>query len=131
MDDDDDDNLRFEIWATAVMGAVALVLVVLYMLTIPAKAQDSLTSSEVFKVSIPLTCRRTPGASEAVLSKDHKEAIVGFGIASSERAIVSFFRSESGDTWTILMRVPTGETCLLTSGSSWRSVPWQAESIPN
>ncbi len=57
------------------------------------------------------------------LEKGHSEKPVSMGLASNG-AVIEVFASESG-TFTIIMTLPTGMSCLMAAGEDWQELPKQ------
>ncbi len=57
------------------------------------------------------------------LKKGHSEDPVSIGLASNG-AVIEVFASPSG-TFTIVMTLPNGISCLMTAGESWQDLPRQ------
>jgi len=55
------------------------------------------------------------------LSSAYKEQPVAMGLASSG-GIVEVLTNEQGTTWTIIVTMPSGVTCLVASGEGWEAV---------
>ena len=56
------------------------------------------------------------------LSKKYSEKPVALGIAHNG-GVVEVWSSLSGNSWTILITMPDGLTCMVTSGESWETLP--------
>lgn len=54
------------------------------------------------------------------LEEGHEEQKTAAGLTGSG-GLVELFTADTG-SWTLLMTLPTGLTCLLSSGSNWESV---------
>ena len=73
----------------------------------------------------------TPASAQAVctqhadlvkqLGTTHAESPVGIGLASNG-GIVQVFSSEDGASWTIVMTMPSGISCLMAAGESWELI---------
>lgn len=50
-----------------------------------------------------------------------KETVIGLGI-NSEGALVEIFTNADRMTWTIIVTVPHGLSCVVTSGQDWKQV---------
>lgn len=57
------------------------------------------------------------------LAKGHSETPVSMGLASNG-AVIEVFASDSG-TFTIIMTLPTGVSCLMAAGEDWQELPKQ------
>lgn len=49
----------------------------------------------------------------------HNEFLVGEGLTVSG-AVVELFTARNGETWSLLLTVPGGVTCLIGAGSEWQ-----------
>ena len=54
------------------------------------------------------------------LSKKYGEHRVGLGL-SRENGVVEIYTSEATGSWTILMSLPNGVTCLMAAGAAWEA----------
>lgn len=54
------------------------------------------------------------------LASEYQEAPVGIGLASNG-AVVELLTSSTG-TWTLLVTMPKGSTCLMGTGEAWQAV---------
>lgn len=50
------------------------------------------------------------------------ESRTGAGL-STQNGIVEVFASEETGTWTIILTLPTGQSCLVAAGNSWQAGP--------
>lgn len=55
------------------------------------------------------------------LAAEYQEAPVGIGLASNG-AVVELLTASSG-TWTLIVTMPKGSTCLMGTGEAWQAVP--------
>ena len=62
------------------------------------------------------------------LKKGHSEDPVSIGLASNG-AVIEVFASPSG-TFTIVMTMPNGTSCLMMAGESWQDLPRQTAGTP-
>ena len=56
----------------------------------------------------------------AKLAEQYKEAPVGIGLASNG-GLIELLTSEAGTTWTLIITVPNGATCILAAGEDWQA----------
>ncbi|MEM8871797.1 MAG: hypothetical protein AAGB10_05390 [Pseudomonadota bacterium] len=56
------------------------------------------------------------------LQDGYGESRAGAGL-STTNGIVEVFASEESGTWTIILTLPTGKSCLVAAGNSWESGP--------
>lgn len=71
------------------------------------------------------------GAREALLdrlSTKYEEAPVGIGVTATG-SLLEVLASPSG-SWTIIVTVPGGPTCLVSAGDGWRNAPVQLAKDP-
>ena len=94
---------------------LVLVTAVLSLLAWPAFAQPAACSSRdnVLKQ----------------LSNQFSEAPIGMGVVGNG-GIIEFLSSKAGQTWTIILTMPNGVSCLIAAGESWERVPVKAKPDP-
>jgi len=63
-----------------------------------------------------------------ILKKNYKEVPVALGISQKNTEAFEIFASEEG-TWTVIMTMSTGQTCIMAAGHSWRDLPKQVAGI--
>lgn len=56
------------------------------------------------------------------LSSQYSEAPVAMGIANNG-GVVEILSSKSGTSWTIILTMPNGVTCMIAAGENWESLP--------
>ncbi|MDH3235736.1 MAG: hypothetical protein OEQ29_19605 [Alphaproteobacteria bacterium] len=56
------------------------------------------------------------------LSKNYKEKSIALGVANNG-GVVELFTAKDGKTWTIVITLPTGPTCLIAAGKDWEDLP--------
>jgi hypothetical protein len=56
------------------------------------------------------------------LAENYKEAPVAFGVTSDGR-LIEVLSTNGGGTWTIIVSMPNGTTCLIAAGEAWRTRP--------
>jgi len=56
----------------------------------------------------------------AQLSEKFKETPVGIGLAGNG-GLIELLTANAGTTWTLIITLPNGPTCLLAAGSDWQS----------
>ena len=56
------------------------------------------------------------------LSSQYSEAPVAMGIANNG-GVVEILSSQSGTSWTIILTMPNGVTCMIAAGENWESLP--------
>ena len=55
------------------------------------------------------------------LRNNHAETPVEQGLTNENGWLVELFASADGETWTLLLTFPNGESCLITAGHNWRA----------
>lgn len=95
-------RFRPPIWAYI---AIALIALVLLAIGSAARAQG-----------VP-PCLSFTSVVETLGQKHHEEP-VAVGLVN-EGAVVVLFSTAGGETWTLVVRKASGETCFLASGSGW------------
>ncbi len=89
-----------------VLGTTLLALVLLLGVQSSASAQSACAShAEVTKQ----------------LGSAYSEAQVAIGLASNG-GVVEVFSTDDGATWTIVMTMPSGKTCVVASGEVWERI---------
>ncbi len=76
-------------------------------------------------LSLPAQAQNICTARAAVvghLDTKYSEAPVAMGLANNG-GVIEVLSSGSGTTWTIIITMPNGVTCLLAAGESWESLP--------
>ena len=61
-----------------------------------------------------------------LLAVKYHEEPVASGI-SSKGALIEVFSTEDGDTWTILLTAPRGNSCIVDTGQAWQPKPHEFE----
>ena len=56
----------------------------------------------------------------AQLSERYHEAPVGIGVAGNG-GLIELLTASTGSTWTLIITVPNGPTCLLAAGQDWQA----------
>jgi hypothetical protein len=64
------------------------------------------------------------------LEKEYGEVIVGLGLDNSGRMILEVYASPSG-TWTVLVTVAGGPSCIRATGQGWQSAAPQKPGRPS
>jgi hypothetical protein len=54
------------------------------------------------------------------LAEQYKESPVGVGVATNG-GVIELLTTETGATWTIIITVPSGQTCILAAGEDWQA----------
>ena len=57
-----------------------------------------------------------------VLRKDYKEAPLAMGLSQKSTEAFEIFTSEEG-SWTVMMTMSNGTTCIMAAGHSWQNLP--------
>lgn len=56
------------------------------------------------------------------LGKQHAETPVALGL-SANGGVVEVFSTKDGSTWTMVITMPNGVTCMMAAGESWEAFP--------
>ena len=56
------------------------------------------------------------------LSNKYSEAPVAMGIANNG-GVIEILSSKTGNSWTIILTMPNGMTCMIAAGENWESIP--------
>ena len=56
------------------------------------------------------------------LASQYSEAPVAMGIANNG-GVVEILSSQSGTSWTIILTMPNGVSCMIAAGENWESLP--------
>ena len=56
------------------------------------------------------------------LSKNFQERSMALGVANNG-GVVELFTAKDGKTWTLVITLPHGPTCLLAAGKDWEALP--------
>lgn len=63
------------------------------------------------------------------LSKKYSENPVAIGLANNG-GVIEVLSSKQGASWTIVITMPNGMTCMIAAGENWESVPRVAKAEP-
>ena len=61
------------------------------------------------------------------LAENYQEAPISRGIANNG-GLIEVLTSRDGSTWTILITMPDGQTCMVAAGSDWGQLPSAVQS---
>ena len=78
----------------------------------------------VLPLSLPATAQNVCTARAELLGhldSKYSEAPVAMGLANNG-GVIEVLSSGAGTTWTIVITMPNGVTCLLAAGESWESL---------
>lgn len=53
------------------------------------------------------------------LAEGYSEAPIAHGLANANDRLIELFASENGETWTLIITFPNGQSCLITAGHNW------------
>ncbi len=85
--------------------------------TVPAAAQSQMACADRAVVTERLT-------------KNYGETFSGGGLRNSE-SIFEVWASDESGTWTIIMTMPNGQSCVMAAGTDWRKgLPQTPAGIP-
>ncbi len=60
------------------------------------------------------------------LAVKHKEAPIAAGVSSNGR-LIEVLSTHDGDTWTVMVTSPDGNSCVIASGQGWRAKPHEVD----
>ncbi len=63
------------------------------------------------------------------LSKKYQEAPVAMGLANNG-GVIEVLTSRAGGSWTIIITMPNGHSCMVAAGDSWQKLPESAAFDP-
>lgn len=78
------------------------------------------TFSSAAAWAAPTTCAPRPEVLDQ-LAENHAEAPVGIGFASNG-GLLELLTNDSGATWTLIITMPSGRSCMVAAGEDWRSL---------
>lgn len=87
-----------------------------------------LATTAAAQSAIPATCTERARALTHLAGK-YAESPVAMGLASNG-SILEVLTSRAGETWSILVTLPNGTTCLIASGEQWEKLPPQTAQGP-
>ena len=79
----------------------------------------------LFMLASPVLAQSLCGPRDAFIDKlknDYAETPFAHGLINSNDMLIEVFASKNGETWTLLLTYPNGESCLITAGKNWRAV---------
>ena len=97
------------------LGKFAAVAALITVATVPATAQQQ-----------QLSCAKRSDVLSHLATK-YTEAPVALGIANNG-GVLEVLSSETGSSWTIIITMPNGPTCMVAAGENWEKVPHVASS---
>lgn len=99
------------------VGLLALALWLAALSGAPAAAQA------------PLVCGKRAIVLDRLAGAPHHEAPVALGLASNG-GVIELLVSEGGASWTLILSLPDGTSCLIAAGEGWQSLPVPARLGP-
>ena len=77
--------------------------------------------------SLPATAQQQPACAQRGdvlkhLSAKYTEAPVALGLANNG-GVVEVLSSKTGSSWTIIITMPNGPTCMVAAGENWEEIP--------
>ena len=85
----------------------------------------ALLALAVFLVSSAAVAQVSCGQRDKIvewLAVEYKEAPIATGV-SSKGSLIEVLSTHDGDTWTVIVTSPDGNSCLIASGQGWRAKP--------
>ncbi len=60
------------------------------------------------------------------LAVKYKEAPIATGVSSNGH-LIEVLATQDGDTWTLIITSPDGNSCMIASGQGWRAKPHEVD----
>ncbi len=89
----------------------------------------ALLALAVFLVSSAAVAQVSCGQRDKIvewLAVEYKEAPIATGVSSKGR-LIEVLSTHDGDTWTVIVTSPDGNSCLIASGQGWRAKPHEID----
>ncbi len=67
-----------------------------------------------------LVCTKRIDVVEHLAGK-YKEATIAIGLANNG-GVIEVFSSQTGTSWTIIITMPNGTSCMIAAGSNWEKI---------
>jgi hypothetical protein len=83
----------------------------------------------------PATAQQRPACTDrsnvlSHLSTRYSETPVAMGVANNG-GVIEILSSKSGKSWTIILTMPNGMTCMIAAGENWEALPELADLGPS
>ncbi len=89
----------------------------------------ALLALAVFLVSSPAVAQVSCGQRDKIvewLAVEYKEAPIATGVTSKGR-LIEVLSTHDGDTWTVIVTSPDGDSCVIAGGQGWRAKPHELD----
>jgi hypothetical protein len=89
----------------------------------------ALLALAVFLVSSAAVAQVSCGQRDKIvewLAVEYKEAPIATGV-SSKGSLIEVLSTHDGDTWTVIVTSPDGNSCMIASGQGWRAKPHELD----
>ena len=89
----------------------------------------ALLALAVFLVSSAAVAQVSCGQRDKIvewLAVEYKEAPIATGVTSKGR-LIEVLSTHDGDTWTVIVTSPDGDSCVIASGQGWRAKPHEID----
>lgn len=100
----------------------------LYLATGLVLSVNSLATTAAAQTAVPATCTDRSQALNHLAIK-YAESPVAMGLASNG-SVLEVLSSRAGESWSILITMPDGKTCLIASGEHWEKLAPQTATGP-
>jgi hypothetical protein len=90
------------------------------MLRLALALTAGLSSATAAAAQQPACTARSDVVSQ--LSSRYSERPVAMGLANNG-GVIEIFSSQAGQSWTIVLTMPSGLSCLIAAGENWESLP--------
>ncbi len=89
----------------------------------------ALLALAIFLVSSAAVAQVSCGQRDKIvewLAVEYKEAPIATGV-SSKGSLIEVLSTHDGDTWTVIVTSPDGDSCVIASGQGWRAKPHEID----
>ena len=93
------------------LGKLAAVAALITVASLPASAQEQ----------PQMSCAKRTDVLKHLATK-YTEAPVAIGIANNG-GVIEVLSSKTGSSWTIIITMPSGPTCMVAAGENWEKLP--------
>lgn len=88
----------------------------------------------VVAVAAPASAQQQPLCTDRAevisqLASQYSETPVAMGVANNG-GVLEILSSQAGTSWTIILTMPNGVTCMIAAGENWESLPARAAADP-
>ena len=106
---------HFEAVSLTLILLVLVVFITSFFLTTSAAAQPSACTDRKYVLDH--------------LSTQYKEVPIAMGI-TNDGSVLEILSSKAGKSWTIILTMPNGMSCMIAAGENWESLPYMTQLGP-